>query len=117
MKTKYAAFALCLAPVASAIGSPVTLVENGEARAVIVAPSGRPTLAAEELQRYVEKATGAGLRIVVEDAPRRMCVSVGAPLRNSGKFTTRRWNTIKAWPSAGRFPSTMITVISGGGWA
>lgn len=59
----------CLALMATAVlaAGPVTLVENGRARAVIVVPDGKKSPAAEDLQRYIEKVSGAKLEIVTED--------------------------------------------------
>jgi hypothetical protein len=57
---------MVLGSMAGSAGA-VTLVENGQARAVIVVPAGQKSPAAAELQRYVEKASGAKLAIVAED--------------------------------------------------
>jgi len=43
-----------------------TLVENGQAKAVIVIPAAQESAAAQELQHYLERATGARLPIVSE---------------------------------------------------
>jgi hypothetical protein len=56
--------ALWLSAVA---GSAATLVENGQARAVIFIPSGQASTAAEELRHYIEKASGARMAILPED--------------------------------------------------
>jgi hypothetical protein len=50
----------------AAENSPVTLAENGQARAIIVVPSGRQSRAATELRDYLEKATGTQLRVMDE---------------------------------------------------
>ena len=44
-----------------------TLVENGQAAAVIVIPAGQKSPAAQELRHYLERASGARLAIVPED--------------------------------------------------
>jgi len=45
----------------------ITIVRAGQAEAVIVVPEGSKTAAAVELQKYVEKVSGAKLEIVTED--------------------------------------------------
>jgi len=45
----------------------VTLVRQHQPNAVIVVPTEKPTLAAIELQAYIQKATGAALPIITED--------------------------------------------------
>jgi len=60
---------LVIALSAAATAAAATLVENGQAKAVIVIPSGQKSPAAEDLRHYVERASGARLSIVREDKP------------------------------------------------
>jgi len=53
--------------LAAATGWAATLVDGGQAKAVIVIPAGQKSAAAGELQHYLEKASGAKLAIVAED--------------------------------------------------
>ena len=45
----------------------ITIVRSGHAEAVIVVPAGGKPAAAADLQKYVEKASGAKLEIITED--------------------------------------------------
>ena len=60
---------MCCAIIAaaSAGAAPVTLVEDGRAGATIVIPAGEKSPAAADLQRYIQKVSGAKLEIVAED--------------------------------------------------
>src|SRR5437867_12566918 len=55
-----------LAAAFSLAAAPVTLVENGRARAIIVVPDGKTSAAAADLRTYVEKVSGARLEVVEE---------------------------------------------------
>src|SRR3954470_7332378 len=59
---------LLLLVAVSARAEPLVIVENGEARAAIVAAANEPKAdqAAAEIQKYVEKMSGARLPIVQE---------------------------------------------------
>src|SRR5258708_36884473 len=45
----------------------ITIVRAGQAEAVIAVPAGSKPAGAADLQKYVEKASGAKLEIVAED--------------------------------------------------
>ncbi|MDO8539159.1 MAG: DUF4838 domain-containing protein [Opitutaceae bacterium] len=69
MRTKTILLTFLLAAFASLSAAPITLVENGRARAVIVVPDAKPSRAVADLRDYIEKATGARLEVVEERAP------------------------------------------------
>jgi hypothetical protein len=48
------------------VAAPIALVENRQARATIVVPDGKTSVAAADLRDYLEKATGARLDVVEE---------------------------------------------------
>lgn len=64
MRTTFLSLLGFLAVAATA--APVTLVENGVARAIIVVPDGSKNPSAADLRDYVAKSTGARLEIVEE---------------------------------------------------
>jgi len=68
MKTSLCGFLVAALAVSSARAEPLTIVENGVPRAAVVVAAGEPKAeeAAAEIQRYVEKMSGAKLPILKE---------------------------------------------------
>ncbi|NQU11281.1 DUF4838 domain-containing protein [bacterium] len=77
-KTAVCFVALVLTSVSLLKAAPLTLVENGQPRAAIVVAAGEPKAeqAAAEIQKYVEKMSGAKLPIVKEGEPVNAPVSI-----------------------------------------